>query len=155
MKREIRKLHESFQHAFRGLRLCIHDERNFRVHVVAATYVTLFALLGGATFTQATVLLVCFGLTMGAELLNTAIERLCDKQASGYDGLVRNAKDIAAAAVFVCAAVCAAIGVCLFIGEGLLATACRALLEQQKLLGGVLISVPLAVWFIFQYGRKV
>ena len=31
MKKNIRKLSESFLHAFRGLRLCIHDERNFRV----------------------------------------------------------------------------------------------------------------------------
>ena len=36
MKKNIRKLHESFQHAFRGLGLCIHGERNFRVHMTAA-----------------------------------------------------------------------------------------------------------------------
>ena len=47
MKKNIRKLHESFQHAFRGLGLCIHGERNFRVHMTAAFYVTVFALLGG------------------------------------------------------------------------------------------------------------
>lgn len=36
MKKNIRKLSESFLHAFRGLRLCIRDERNFRVHMTAA-----------------------------------------------------------------------------------------------------------------------
>ena len=41
MKKNIRKLSESFLHAFRGLRLCIHDERNFRVHMTAAFYVIL------------------------------------------------------------------------------------------------------------------
>ena len=46
MKKNIRKLHESFLNAFRGLGLCIHGERNFRVHMVAAFYVTVFALLG-------------------------------------------------------------------------------------------------------------
>ena len=104
MKKNIRKLSESFLHAFRGLRLCIRDERNFRVHMTAAFYVILFGAFGGVSMTEAAILCICFGLTMGAELLNTAIERLCDKQASGYDGMVRNAKDIAAAGVFVCAA---------------------------------------------------
>ena len=91
---------------------------NFRVHMVTAFYVTIFALLGEATAAEASILCVCFGLTMGAELMNTAIERLCDRQASGYDGFVRDAKDIAAAGVFVCAAACVAVGVCIFIGEG-------------------------------------
>ena len=114
MKNNIRKLSESFQHAFRGLGLCIHGERNFRVHMTAAFYVTVFALLGGADASAAAALCLCFGLTMGAELMNTAIERLCDRQASGYDGFVRNAKDIAAAGVVVCAAACVAVGVCIF-----------------------------------------
>ena len=89
MKKNIRKLHESFLNAFRGLGLCIHGERNFRVHMVTAFYVTIFALLGEATAAEASILCVCFGLTMGAELMNTAIERLCDRQASGYDGCAR------------------------------------------------------------------
>ena len=118
MKKNIRKLSESFLHAFRGLRLCIHDERNFRVHMTAAFYVILFGVFGGVSMTEAAILCICFGLTMGAELLNTAIERLCDKQASGYDGMVRNAKDIAAAGVFVCAAACVAVEV-LFMLYGL------------------------------------
>ena len=71
MKNNIRKLSESFQHAFRGLGLCIHGERNFRVHMTAAFYVTVFALLGGADASAAAALCLCFGLTMGAELMNT------------------------------------------------------------------------------------
>ena len=75
MKKNIRKLSESFLHAFRGLRLCIHDERNFRVHMTAAFYVILFGVFGGVSMTEAAILCICFGLTMGAELLNTAIAR--------------------------------------------------------------------------------
>ena len=123
MGKNIRKLHESFQHALRGLGLCIKGERNFRVHMVTAFYVTVFALMGRADAVEGAVLCICFGLTMGAELMNTAIERLCDRQAYGYDGYVRNAKDIAAAGVFVCAVACAAVGVCIFLGRGVLRTA--------------------------------
>lgn len=153
MKKNIRKLHESFLNAFRGLGLCIHGERNFRVHMVAAFYVTVFALLGRASAAEAAILCLCFGLTMGAELMNTAIERLCDRQASGYDGFVRDAKDIAAAGVFVCAAACTAVGVCVFIGEGLLQTALGHIFAHQWLVVALLATVPAALWFIFEYGR--
>ena len=133
MKKNIRKLSESFLHAFRGLRLCIHDERNFRVHMTAAFYVILFGVFGGVSMTEAAILCICFGLTMGAELLNTAIERLCDKQASGYDVMVRNAKDIAAAGVFV--------------------AAIKFLWYRLWLGMAVVVTVPIAVWFVFHFGR--
>ena len=61
-KSRIRKLHESFLHAFRGLRLCITGERNFRVHMTAAFYVTAAALMGRVSATEAAVLCLCFGL---------------------------------------------------------------------------------------------
>ena len=144
MKKNIRKLSESFLHAFRGLRLCIRDERNFRVHMTAAFYVILFGVFGGVSMTEAAILCICFGLTMGAELLNTAIERLCDKQASGYDGMVRNAKDIAAAGVFVCAAACVAVGACIFIGNGVLAAAIKFLWCRLWLGMAVVVTVPFA-----------
>ena len=153
MTKNIRKLPESFQHAFRGLGLCIHGERNFRVHMTAAFYVTIFALMGRATAAEAAVLCLCFGLTMGAELMNTAIERLCDRQASGYDGFVRNAKDIAAAGVFVCAAACVAVGVCIFLFEGVLFSALSWLLAHLWAAAVLLVSIPAALWFIFKYGR--
>ncbi|WP_125115880.1 diacylglycerol kinase family protein [Agathobaculum sp. Marseille-P7918] len=153
MGKNIRKLHESFQHALRGLGLCIQGERNFRVHMVAAFYVTVFALMGRANAAEGAILCLCFGLTMGAELMNTAIERLCDRQASGYDGFVRNAKDIAAAGVFVCAVACVAVGVCIFLGEGVLWTAVQFLLAHLWAVMALLVTVPAALWFIFHYGR--
>nr|WP_297172903.1 diacylglycerol kinase [uncultured Agathobaculum sp.] len=153
MKKNIRKLSESFRNALRGLRLCIQGERNFRVHLTAAFYVTVFALLGRARAGQAALLCLCFGLTMGAELMNTAIEHLCDRQASGYDGFVRNAKDIAAAGVIVCAAACAGVGIFIFIGEGVLVTALCWLIAHLWAVAALLISAPFALWFIFKYGR--
>ena len=65
-KSRIRKFRESFLYAGRGLRLCITGERNFRVHMTAAFYVTAAAVMGHVTSTEAAVLCLCFGLTMGA-----------------------------------------------------------------------------------------
>ena len=153
MKKNIRKLSESFLHAFRGLRLCIHDERNFRVHMAAAFYVILFGVFGGVSMTEAAILCICFGLTMGAELLNTAIERLCDKQASGYDGMVRNAKDIAAAGALWCAA-CSQRWARIFIGNGVYCGSYIKFLWYRLWLGmAVVVTVPFAIWFVFHFGR--
>ena len=140
-KSRIRKFRESFLYAGRGLRLCITGERNFRVHMTAAFYVTAAAVMGHVT-------------TMGAELMNTAVERLCDKTARGYDRMVRDAKDIAAAAVFVCAAACVAVGVCIFLMHGVLAAALRFLAARLWLAMVFLVTVPAAVWFVFFFGRK-
>ena len=85
--------------------------------------------------------------------MNTAIERLCDRQASGYDGFVRNAKDIAAAGVFICAAACAAVGVCIFLGRGVLWAALAFLAAHAWVAAVLLATVPAALWFVFRYGR--
>jgi len=151
MKKEIRKLRESFLYAFRGLRLCIRGERNFRVHMAAAFYVTIFALLGRASTSDAAALCLCFGLTMGAELMNTAIEWLCDRQASGYDSIVRNAKDIAAAGVLVCALACVATGLFVFLKNGILKRALLYLTEHGWGVPMLAATVPVAFWFIFHF----
>ena len=62
-KSRIRKFRESFLYAGRGLRLCITGERNFRVHMTAAFYVTAAAVMGHVTSTEAAVLCLSFGLS--------------------------------------------------------------------------------------------
>ena len=88
----------------------------------------------------------------GCELMNTAIEYLCDWKAAGYDRTVRDAKDIAAAAVFVCAVSCTIIGLLFFLP--VLPFVLRQLRAHILLLTALVISVPCAVWFIFAFGRK-
>lgn len=152
MGREIRKLRQSFRYAIRGVCLCMESERNFRIHLTAAAYVTVFAILGKLSAVQCAVLALCFGMMMGAELMNTAIEYLCDWKAAGYDRTVRDAKDIAAAAVFVCAVSCAIIGLLFFVP--VLPPILRQLRVHVLLFAVLVVSVPCAVWFIFGFGRK-
>ena len=70
------------------------------------------------------------------------------------DRMVRDAKDIAAAAVFVCAAACVAVGMCIFLMHGVLAAALRFLAARLWLAMVFLVTVPAAVWFVFFFGRK-
>lgn len=152
MGREIRKLRQSFQYAMRGICLCMRSERNFRIHLTATCYVTVFAVLGQLSTVKCAVLALCFGVMMGAELMNTAIEYLCDWKASGYDRTVRDAKDIAAAAVFVCAAACTVIGLLFFVpAAGVIA---QKLWTYKVILAALVLSAPCAVGFIVGFGRK-
>ena len=58
--------------------------------MVTAFYVTIFALLGEATAAEASILCVCFGLTMGAELMNKMCIRDSCKCVYAVDGVLRH-----------------------------------------------------------------
>ena len=60
-------------------------------------------------------LVFCFGLVIGAEMNNTAIERTVDLAMPHRHPLAKAAKDIAAGAVLVAAATSAVVGMLIFI----------------------------------------
>ncbi len=150
INKEIRKLSQSFRYAIRGLNLCIHHERNFRIHICAALYTAVFAWIVNLSLTEEAILCLCFALMMCAELLNTAIERCCDMDCSSYNGHVRDAKDIAAAAVFICALFCVLIAVILFLRPERIFVLWDFFRAQLWAFGILLCSIPLSVTFIFR-----
>lgn len=100
----IRKLLESFRHAFAGLGYCMVQERNFRIHICAATAVLVFSALYGAAKWEYAVILLAVCLVMAMELLNTAIERTVDLITEEERPQAKAAKDSAAGMVLICAA---------------------------------------------------
>jgi diacylglycerol kinase (ATP) len=59
--------------------------------------------------------LICIGVVLSAELLNTAIEKLVDLVSPQFNPKAGEIKDISAAAVFVLAMISAIIGCVIFI----------------------------------------
>ena len=91
---------KSFSYAFKGIWYCITHEGHFRFHLVAAAYVIFFGIrFYDFTPAQWGVLAVLIALVLSMEIVNTAIERLCDKVKKSYDDLIKIAKDVAAGAV--------------------------------------------------------
>ena len=80
----------SFAFAFSGLKTVFRDETNFKIHVISA-----FVVLGFAWI----VLILCIGLVLITETMNTAIEQLCDHITPGQNIHIKKIKDIAAASV--------------------------------------------------------
>ncbi len=113
-KRRIHALGRSFACALHGFFRAVKTERNLRIHLTAVWFVSWSAWLANLPRTSCALLVLCFAMVMTAELLNTAMEYLCDKTADGFNQFIRDAKDTAAAAVLVCAVGAAVVGVLLF-----------------------------------------
>lgn len=106
MLNSITKQIKSFFYAIRGIFSAFVTEAHMRFHLVAAFYVMFFAhrfydLSSG----QISALALAIGGVITAELINTAIERVCDFMTKEYSKNIKFIKDVAAGAVFVAAVV--------------------------------------------------
>lgn len=110
----VRSLFRSFQYAVRGVGYCIRNERNMRIHVVAAVYAGLLSLYYGLSAVEYLALFLVVALVMAAELINTAMEVVVNRQSPAYNDAARIAKDVAAGAVLICAIAALCCGLILF-----------------------------------------
>ncbi|MDR3310663.1 MAG: diacylglycerol kinase family protein [Oscillospiraceae bacterium] len=101
--------------ALRGIASAFAGEANMKIHAAAALTVIILAAVLRVSPTEWCLLLFAAGSVVSAELLNTAVERLCDRVTRERDDAVRAAKDIAAGAVLAAAVIAAAVGCIVFI----------------------------------------
>ena len=109
----------SFKHAFRGIRMVVSSEQNMRIHLIFVVLVIIFGLLLNISRMEWMLCLLAFGLVIGAEMMNTAIESIVDLVSPDHHVLAGRAKDIAAGAVLVTAIAAALTGLYIFIPKGL------------------------------------
>ncbi len=109
------KVLKSFSFAFQGLKDCLLNEKNFRIQYITA----LVILIAGNFFFFCIVewisILVCFALVLGFEIINSAIEKLCDLVCPSINPIIKKVKDMCAAAVLVSAIISFIIGCIIFI----------------------------------------
>ncbi|MBB4196454.1 diacylglycerol kinase (ATP) [Rhodoblastus sphagnicola] len=99
---------QALLHSLAGLRAALRSERAFRQELVLlVAAVPLALVLTGDPFRRAALIASIFGL-MSVELLNTAIEKLCDHVTPERNDRIEVIKDMGSAAVF-CALVLAAL----------------------------------------------
>ena len=95
-------LHNRFQafiHAFRGIVICLTREAHSRFHLCAAAVVIALATFLHASIDDWCWFVMCIGLVLAFEAINTSIERLADRVSEEYHDLIHDAKDLAAGAV--------------------------------------------------------
>lgn len=135
MKRQLK----SFKNAFKGIAAAFITEGHMRFHFVAAFFVLLFAYICEATATEWAILIITIGTVFTAELINTAIEQVCDLYSTEQNPLIGKIKDIAAGAVLVSSI--AAVGVALFV----FILSGKLIYGFERLLAHPLFFIPLGI----------
>ena len=92
----------------------LRTERNFQIEVFALIInLFLIVFLQLSQYDAAVILMSCFAV-LSAEILNTAIEKICDIIQPEYDGRIKFIKDISAGAVLILAISSVFVGVLVY-----------------------------------------
>ncbi|MBQ3055232.1 MAG: diacylglycerol kinase family protein [Oscillospiraceae bacterium] len=142
----------SFRYAVSGILHAIKSERNLRIHLCMMGYVLFFAWFGEVSSRQIPILFVCFGMVLTAELINTAIEQICDLVQPDKHPAVKIIKDIAAGAVLFSAIMAAAAGLWIFLDPAVFLTVIAKFLESPYI--PVLLAVSVAFSLLFCKAKK-
>jgi diacylglycerol kinase len=105
----------AFRHAFDGMAQFFRFDRNGKLHLAAAVLVLLAGLWFRVTAVEWCLLLLCMGLVIGLEMINYALENLCNLVHNDFHPLIKAVKDVAAAAVLWAAIISAGVGAFIFI----------------------------------------
>ncbi|CAN5744633.1 diacylglycerol kinase family protein [soil metagenome] len=97
------KLIKSFGYAWDGILYCIKTQLNFRIHFVLLTCVIVTGLLLKVSNIEWLVIILCSILVLTLEMINTALEYVCNLVTNNYNPAVKIIKDVAAGAVLVSA----------------------------------------------------
>jgi len=110
----VEKLIKSFSYAINGIQTVWREEASFRIQ----TWITAFVIILGIYLKFASlewiILVVCIVSVLSAEMINTAIEDLCNKVEPKTDPVIGKIKDITSGFVLVVAIGAAIIGIMLF-----------------------------------------
>lgn len=104
----------SFHFAVQGFRTALATERNIKVMLGGAA----FALVTGAVLRLDPlswgIVLLCCGMVIATELINTAVETIVDLVSPEFHPLAGRAKDVAAAASWTVCVTAAVVGIIVF-----------------------------------------
>ncbi len=102
-------------HALDGIKDALQKERNLKIHAAATALVIVFGFLLNISRFEWMICILLFGLVIGAELMNTALELTVDISMPQRDPRAKRVKDTAAGAVLVVSLAAAAAGLIIFV----------------------------------------
>lgn len=111
----IRSRIQSFGHATKGMSRVL-KEPNMKLHLIATIVIVGISIITGLSLYKWIALCFAIGLVWITEIINTAIEVLCDYACKEQQHpLIKDVKDIAAGAVLFASALSCIIGILIFI----------------------------------------
>jgi diacylglycerol kinase len=113
-KKVTMKFLQAFGYAARGILMFFRSERNGSIQLIVAVVTATAGGLLRISGTDWIHVVLCIGAVFAAEMMNTAIEKICDVVQPDPDPRIRDIKDIAAGAVLLIALTSAVIGAIIF-----------------------------------------
>lgn len=110
-----KKLINSFKYAFKGLGSAVKSERNMKIHFTMMMLVIIAGIFFNIAIWEWITCFILFGLVIGMECVNTAIEIIVDMVSPKYNEAAGRVKDIAAGGVLACAIGAAVAGIFIFL----------------------------------------
>lgn len=98
-----------FKVAFRGLFLAV-AHRSVLIQIILAAIVIAGGFILNLNYYEWLIFLICIGMVILAEMINTAVEMICDYIKPEYDERIGRIKDISAGAVLLVCIVVFAVG---------------------------------------------
>ncbi|MBQ6444968.1 MAG: diacylglycerol kinase [Clostridia bacterium] len=89
----------SIQYAFKGIGYALKTERNCNLSLVFLVFFFVVNLIVGVSLPGHIAYFICAFGAIAAEMINTAIEHICNYLTKDLDETIRRAKDLGAAAV--------------------------------------------------------
>lgn len=84
----------NIKYAIKGIRTCLKEESNFRIHVLAGVLITLAGYYYNISKEEWLIQTLCVGLIIFAETVNTAIENLVDLVSPEWNEKAGKVKDL-------------------------------------------------------------
>lgn len=105
----------SFRYALEGFRTAVTTERNINVQICVGVAALIAGVVLKLDALSWILIILCIGLVLFAELVNTSIEAIVDLATQELHPLAKRAKDIAAASVFTLSVTSAIVGIIVFV----------------------------------------
>jgi len=102
-KFSFRKRLKSVSYALNGLKLLLREEHNARIHLVAALVAIALGWFLKLSRLEWAMIFLVIGAVFAAELFNSALENMADHLSPEKHEKIKKVKDMAAAAVLICA----------------------------------------------------
>lgn len=148
---------KGFLYAASGIGRTFIEEKNMRFHIVLSVYMYCYLLIydfftlskgDWAAIVLATVLV------LGAELLNTAVEKSVDLCTQNIHPLAKFAKDASAGAVLICAIGAVVVGIIVLWQPSAFAKMYLYYKSHVSMLIVLIVSIAVSVFFVLKSPKK-
>lgn len=110
-----KKRRSAFGYAFKGLFTFFKEEAHPKVHAISAAAAILMGWFLSISKMEWIAVILCIGMVLFAEAINSALERLTDIASPDYLDAAGRVKDIAAGAVLIASFAAAVVGLIIFL----------------------------------------